>query len=52
MSGKQNNQKREKSKGAFNEGETFTNPAFPNKIYKKINGKNVVIGCKITRQAT
>lgn len=49
MSGKQNNQKREKSKGVFNEGETFTNPAFPNKIFKKINGKNVIVGSIVSK---
>ena len=37
MSGKQNNNT------ASNE-ETFTNPAFPNKIFKKVNGKDVIVG--------
>ena len=37
MSGKQNNNI------ASNE-ETFTNPAFPNKIFKKVNGKDVIVG--------
>ena len=48
MSEKQNNkdqntQNREKPK----EQEAFTNPAFPNKIFKKINGKDVIVGYKL-----
>lgn len=38
MSGKHNNTASNK--------DTFTNPAFPNLIFKKVNGKDVVVGVK------
>ena len=38
MSGKQSN-----NNTASNEG-VFTNPAFPNKLFKKVNGKDVIVG--------
>ena len=28
------------------DGETYTNPCFPNLIFKKVNGKDVVVGVK------
>ena len=28
--------------------DTFTNPYFPNQIFQKIDGQNVVVGVKLT----
>ena len=39
MSGKQNIY-------SIADGETYTNPCFPNLIFKKVNGKDVVVGVK------
>ena len=54
MSGKQNNkdQNTQNKRTKTKEGETFTNPAFPNKLFKKINGKDVIVGYKLEKTST
>ena len=42
MSGKQNNN--------TTDGKTFTNPCFPNMIFKKFNGKDIVVSMQDTSQ--
>ena len=38
--------KAQSSKNTKEQAETFTNPAFPNMIFQKIDGKDVVVGVK------
>ena len=40
MSGKQDNNNRATEEGVF------TNPAFPNKLFKKVNGKDIVVSVR------
>ena len=40
--------KAQQNKNTKEQVDTFTNPYFPNQIFQKIDGQNVIVGVKLT----